>query len=219
MQPFHVSWSSNKVIVSVIEKKWWILCVFILSYRFSFKLNFIPEWNFTGFIPGWNSLVNRIFFIQGRVSSRDEVLYRLHVNILLEQNSWNLDPLFHKFSWNIPTIKKPNSNFSSRFFEIFSTHSMLLVSFYTPWKHQKTSGFLMFSRGVEKTSGIKSVNLNWLFVFFSTNNIFFCFINDICSEINKFYILSLLNFLFYQRNLCWDVYKVFVECQSWSKQT
>ena len=27
---------------------------------------------------------------------------------------------------------------------------MSLVSFYTPWKHQKTSGFLMFSGGIEK---------------------------------------------------------------------
>ena len=27
---------------------------------------------------------------------------------------------------------------------------MPLVSFYTPWKHQKTRGFLMFPRGIEK---------------------------------------------------------------------
>ena len=29
-------------------------------------------------------------------------------------------------------------------------HSMSLASFYTPWKHQKTSGFLMFSGGIER---------------------------------------------------------------------
>ena len=27
---------------------------------------------------------------------------------------------------------------------------MLLISFYTPWKHQKTRGFLMFSRSIER---------------------------------------------------------------------
>ena len=30
------------------------------------------------------------------------------------------------------------------------TYFMPLVSFYTPWKHQKTSGFLMFSGGIER---------------------------------------------------------------------
>ena len=30
------------------------------------------------------------------------------------------------------------------------THFMLLTSFYTHWKHNKTIGFLMFSRGTEK---------------------------------------------------------------------
>ena len=31
-----------------------------------------------------------------------------------------------------------------------STNSLSLISFYTPWKHQKTSGFLMFSGGIER---------------------------------------------------------------------
>ena len=30
------------------------------------------------------------------------------------------------------------------------THFMPRVSFYTPWKQQKTSGFLMFSGGIER---------------------------------------------------------------------
>ena len=30
------------------------------------------------------------------------------------------------------------------------TYFMQLVSFYTPWKHQKTRGFLMFAGGVER---------------------------------------------------------------------
>ena len=65
-------------------QKWEILLyVFIiLNGSFSFKLNFIPWWNSTHLIPGWNSRVNRIFFITGRVSARDEVSTRLHVNAL-----------------------------------------------------------------------------------------------------------------------------------------
>ena len=35
---------------------------------------------------------------------------------------------------------------------------MPLVSFYTPWKHQKTSDFLMFSGGIERASGMKWIN-------------------------------------------------------------
>ena len=30
------------------------------------------------------------------------------------------------------------------------THFMSLASFYTPWKHQKTSAFLIISGGIEK---------------------------------------------------------------------
>ena len=46
-------------------EKWEILLyVFIiLNGRFSFKLNFILGWNSTRFTSGWNSRVNRNFFI------------------------------------------------------------------------------------------------------------------------------------------------------------
>ena len=36
------------------------------------------------------------------------------------------------------------------FRSICVTHFIPLVSFYTPWKHQKTRGFLMFSGGLER---------------------------------------------------------------------
>ena len=39
------------------------------------------------------------------------------------------------------------------------TRSMLLVSFYTLWKHHKISGFLMFSGGIEKDQYHKSLKL------------------------------------------------------------
>ena len=35
------------------------------------------------------------------------------------------------------------------------THLMPLAFFYTPWKHQKTSSYLLFSEHVEKDSDIK----------------------------------------------------------------
>ena len=43
------------------------------------------------------------------------------------------------------------------------THFIALVSFDTPWKHEKTSGFLMFSGGVERP-----VAWNWLTTFWFT---------------------------------------------------
>ena len=42
-------------------------------------------------------------------------------------------------------------------YDISLTHFMRLVSFYTPWKHQKTKGFLMFSGGLERDRGMKWV--------------------------------------------------------------
>ena len=48
--------------------------------RIFFKLNLILRWNSTSFIPGWNSRVNRNFFLPGRVSSQDEISSQLHVN-------------------------------------------------------------------------------------------------------------------------------------------
>ena len=56
----------------------------ILNGKFSLKLNFIRGWNSIRFIPGRNSRVNRIFFIPGRVSSRDEISSHLNVNALKE---------------------------------------------------------------------------------------------------------------------------------------
>ena len=44
------------------------------------------------------------------------------------------------------------------YFTVLITHFMPLVSSDTYRKHQKTSGFLMFSRFIEKTSGMKWVN-------------------------------------------------------------
>ena len=48
------------------------------------------------------------------------------------------------------------------------THLMPLGSFFTPWKHQKTSGFLMFLGGIESGSGMKWVITNsleiWLLI-------------------------------------------------------
>ena len=37
------------------------------------------------------------------------------------------------------------------FFSDLSAHFMPLVSFYTPWKHQKTSGFRIFSGGIDRS--------------------------------------------------------------------
>ena len=45
----------------------------------------------------------------------------------------------------------------SAYFKCFLTHFIPLISFCTPWKHQKTSGFLILSGCIERDSDIKWV--------------------------------------------------------------
>ena len=76
-------WKSNRLMFWHAKLKcYFFLFVFILNGRFSFKLNFISEWNSTRFILGWNSRVSRNFFIPGRVSSLDEISSWLHEKAL-----------------------------------------------------------------------------------------------------------------------------------------
>ena len=64
---------------------------------------------------------------------------------------------------------------------------MPLVSFYTPWKHQKTKGFLMFSRGIERDREMKWVKNRWdIFTVFSLTLLFM--ISDYLSYITQSYI-------------------------------
>ena len=46
----------------------------------------------------------------------------------------------------------------SWFFQKFSTHFKLVISFDTPWKHQKPSGFLMFQGVSKEITSMKWVN-------------------------------------------------------------
>ena len=54
---------------------------------------------------------------------------------------------------NVFRIRKANWIFeelSNLYLIVFLTHFMPLISFDTPWKHQKTRGFLMFSGGLKR---------------------------------------------------------------------
>ena len=42
-------------------------------------------------------------------------------------------------------------------FQVNVNSLMPLVYFYTPWKHEKISSYLMFLRGIERASGMKWV--------------------------------------------------------------
>ena len=42
---------------------------------------------------------------------------------------------------------------------------MPLVTFYTPRKHQKTSGFFMFPEGIERTSGMKEASGMYIYIY------------------------------------------------------
>ena len=53
---------------------------------------------------------------------------------------------FFNFSWKFWVKSGSVLEFPGKML----THFMPLISFYIPWKHQKTRGFLMFSRGMER---------------------------------------------------------------------
>ena len=71
-------------------------------------------------------------------------------------------------------------------------HFMPLISFYTPWKNQKTKGFLIFSRGIERDRGMKWVkNRRDIFTIFSLTLLFM--ISDYLSYI-EFIFWKVVNF-------------------------
>ena len=76
-------------------------------------------------------------------------------------------------------------------FPIFSTHFRPLVSSYTPWKHQETRGFLMFSEDIKRDQWHEmSSKVSWIFMICflslkSVNN------TDITST-NRHVIISLI---------------------------
>ena len=51
---------------------------------------------------------------------------------------------------NILLEERYSELFRKRSIDIYLKHFMPLLSFYTHWKHQKTSGFLIFSGGIER---------------------------------------------------------------------
>ena len=58
--------------------------------------------------------------------------------------------IWQVFSWRIfPSLRK----------WLISTYLMPMLHFYTPWKPQKTFGFLAFSRGIEINISAKLVRL------------------------------------------------------------
>ena len=56
----------------------------------------------------------------------------------------------NKDHWNTLLNNTTNRKMYVTNILILLTHFMPLVSFCIPWKHQKTSGFLMFSGGIER---------------------------------------------------------------------
>ena len=80
--------------------------------RFPFKLNFTPAWNSTRFVWGWNSRVNRTFFILGRVSSPDDIWSRLHVNTLYYEKHFSWKTIHKCDGKTIPRLFSKNQNWA-----------------------------------------------------------------------------------------------------------
>ena len=71
-------------------------------------------------------------------------------NKVLKLHIWPLYSVLRSSKWS--NCISCNKTYSFRIFDITKsrlTHSKPMLHFYTPWKHQKTSGFLMSSRVTE----------------------------------------------------------------------
>ena len=89
--------------------------------------------------------------------------------VLRDLFSTNQLNLWQKFLKLTSEIWKPRYNWrftwacilkaSKSSLQIFLTHFMPLIYFDTPWKHQKTYGFLMFSGVSKEISGTKWVSI------------------------------------------------------------
>ena len=86
----------------------------------------------------------------------------------LSKQAWSLPIKLSQLFWNSVRVKFNYSDvkfsilqffdvsWSHLNFNITLSHFTSLFSFYTPWKHQRISGFLMFSRGLQRV--VKWVN-------------------------------------------------------------
>ena len=54
-----------------------------------------------------------------------------------------------------PWVEMCDIQVSISYFDQILTHFRPMFHFYTPWKHQKTGGFLMFSGGIEMEHWLK----------------------------------------------------------------
>ena len=102
-------------------EKWEILlCFHHTQWEVFFQIKFQPGMNSTCFIPGWNSHVNRNFFIPRWVSSWDEISSLLHVNAL----------------WVIQVCLTQSKNVKSVWFSLTLTENSSVVTNDTQ-QHQK----------------------------------------------------------------------------------
>ena len=69
-----------------------------------------------------------------------------------------LEKNFKYLQWNIGANSSKVRSEDSR---MTSTHFMPLVSFYTPWKHQKTIGFPMFPGDIERPVAGNGLISSW----------------------------------------------------------
>ena len=107
----------------------------------------------------------------------------------------------------------PVSHFvQQRKFFVSLTHFKPLVYFCTPWKHQKTGGFVIFSRVIERIIGMKSTKISC----------FFKFSNSRKSHTNYWFVISAIafqnsvNVFLYPFSFCvWRTVKESQCCPQW----
>ena len=118
-----------------------------------------PRWNF---IPGWKFQIFHIIDIFSNPGTN--IWYYAHANSLFIFLKIKMTTLEARFEWRFTSLQSRkmfkriqsfiefhgmrNTHCSQVKFS-FLIHFSPVPHFYTPWKLQKTKGFLMFSGGIE----------------------------------------------------------------------
>ena len=84
-----------------------------------------------------------------RITKRKQIVFQLII-----KKSWSFNNYFSHFLDYLY-----GDEFPVVISRILLNSCHALVSFYSPWKHRITRGFLMFSRGLKENSGMKWVKM------------------------------------------------------------
>ena len=135
-----------------------VTSIIVITIMMTLMITTIFPWSIIPFFVSWTMKDQETYFLPGSFS-RVHKSQHLHW-IEVELADWKSVVITNTYTQKIwcGSLKRMKKKFNSTvtYFSLrmVLTHFIPLVSFYTLWKHQKTfgetSGFLMFSGGIER---------------------------------------------------------------------